>query len=74
MAAIAIWQNCDVSAWSLQVHAWEPNPQHQAALKAFAGRSRFGSRFTLHPQAAWTADGTVRRYIGSICRRERCSR
>ena len=44
---------------SLQVHAWEPNLQHRSALRALAGRSRLGSRFTLHPQAAWTVDGTV---------------
>lgn len=45
---------------SLQVHAWEPNPQHRSALRAWSGRARLGSRFTLHLQAAWTADGTVR--------------
>ncbi len=36
------------------VHAFEPNPAHLPALRAFALRSPAAARITVHPQAAWT--------------------
>ena len=36
------------------VHAFEPNPAHLPALRAFAQRSPAAARITVHPEAAWT--------------------
>ena len=37
-----------------RVHAFEPNPAHLPALRAFAQRSPSVARITVHPEAAWT--------------------
>ena len=42
------------------VHAFEPNPAHLPALRAFAQRSPAAARITVHPQAAWTTATQVR--------------
>jgi len=36
------------------VHAFESNPAHLPALRAFAQRSPAAARITVHLQAAWT--------------------
>lgn len=41
------------------VHAFEPNPDHVPALQRAAKRWALGDRLTVHPTAAWVADGTV---------------
>lgn len=53
-------QRQELRTAATQVHAWEPNPRHLPALRSWAQRSRLGARFTLHAEAAWTADGAVR--------------
>ena len=41
------------------VHAFEPNPDHVPALQRAARRWGLGDRLTVHPAAAWIADGKV---------------
>ena len=48
------------SAHRYSVHAFEPNPAHLPALRAFAQRAPAAARITVHPQAAWTTATQVR--------------